>query len=285
MLLRDRLIARLADMGAAPDYCRLAEEVLGIRHAPPALAERLVRQALVMEDRREEWRRAGERICAAAPQTPGVYVLRDGNDTVLYVGKAINLRRRLRAHFAIRRWKAMRPEMSRAAGAEWREVGSEIEALVREAEWIRELAPIVNTQVGAPAIDTRRIPSALVRDTLVLLPSIDEDSVELLAARADGPTSLYATRRNGHDLAVHTERLWTFFRRRQAESGARAALAPIVFSWLAGRGAEATRIDVTQVASKADLRTRLATLVADRELFSERIVVLDSLFRHARRRA
>ncbi len=87
---------------------------------------------------------------------------------------------------------------------------------MREAEWIRELAPIVNTQVGAPAIDTRRIPPALVRDTLILLPSIDGDSVELLAARADGPASLYATRRNGHDLAVHTERLWTFFGRRQA---------------------------------------------------------------------
>ena len=160
-----------------------------------------------MEDRARSGAAPASGSVRRRRRTPGVCVLRDVHDTVLYVGKAINLRRRLRAHFAIRRWKAMRPEMSRAAGAEWREVGSEIEALVREAEWIRELAPIVNTQVGAPAIDTRRIPSALVRDTLVLLPSIDEDSVELLAARADGPTSLYATRRNGHDLAVHTDRL------------------------------------------------------------------------------
>src|SRR6476659_3990385 len=104
-MLRDKLLARLAEMGDAVDHQRLAAEVLGIRGAPPELARRLVAQALVVEDRRETWRLAGERICAAAPPTPGVYVLRDEHGTALYVGKAVNLRRRLRAHFAARRWR------------------------------------------------------------------------------------------------------------------------------------------------------------------------------------
>src|SRR3954468_19912056 len=111
-MLRDKLLARLAEMGDAPDHQRLAAEVLGIRNASPALARRLVAQALVLEDRREVWRRAGERICAAAPPTPGVYVLRDADSRALYVGKAVNLQRRLRAHFAERRWRAIRPEMA-----------------------------------------------------------------------------------------------------------------------------------------------------------------------------
>jgi hypothetical protein len=58
-VVADRLIARLADMGGA----RLLPAGGGsARHPARAarLAERLVRQALVMEDRREEWRRAGE---------------------------------------------------------------------------------------------------------------------------------------------------------------------------------------------------------------------------------
>ena len=42
-MLRDRLLARLAEMGRAPDYVRLASDVLGIRNVPPSLAERLVR--------------------------------------------------------------------------------------------------------------------------------------------------------------------------------------------------------------------------------------------------
>src|SRR5258708_17683273 len=102
MLLRDRLLARLAEMGDAPDHQRLATEVLGIRGAPPELARKLVAQALVLEDRRDAWRLAGERICCHAPPVPGVYVLKDVDGHALYVGKAVHLRRRLRAHFADR---------------------------------------------------------------------------------------------------------------------------------------------------------------------------------------
>src|SRR5918912_3627676 len=108
-MLRDRLLARLAEMGDAPDHQQLAAEVLGIRGAPPALARKLVAQALVLEDRREEWRRAGERICRDAPATQGVYALKDRDGCALYVGKAVSLRRRLRAHFADRRWRAIKP--------------------------------------------------------------------------------------------------------------------------------------------------------------------------------
>src|SRR6266581_1141833 len=146
-MLRDKLLSRLDEMGAAPDHQRLAAEVLGIRGAPPDLARRLVAQALVVEDRRETWRRAGERIVREAPVTPGVYVLRDSDGRALYVGKAVNLRRRLRAHFAECRWRALKPEMSRVADAEWIEVGSELEALLREAALIHELEPSVNIQI------------------------------------------------------------------------------------------------------------------------------------------
>src|SRR5689334_14186893 len=118
MLLRDRLRARLAEMGDQPDYVRLAEEVLGIRNVPNELARRLVSKELVVEDRREEWLRIGERICAAAPTTAGVYLLRDASGAALYVGKAINVRRRLKTHFAGRRWRTLKPEFARATAAE-----------------------------------------------------------------------------------------------------------------------------------------------------------------------
>src|SRR2546427_378922 len=154
-MIRDKLLARPAEVGAAPDHQRLAAEVLGIRGAPPALARRLVAQALVLEDRRETWRRAGDRICRAAPATPGVYVLKDADGRALYVGKAVNLRRRLRAHFAERRWRALKPGMSRAADADWREGGSEIEALLRGATLLHGLPPPGNVPTGAPG-DTPR---------------------------------------------------------------------------------------------------------------------------------
>jgi predicted GIY-YIG superfamily endonuclease len=277
-MLRDKLLARLAEMGDAPDHQQLAAEVLGIRGAPPELARKLVQQALVLEDRRDIWRRAGERICRDAPPTPGVYILKDADGRALYVGKAVHLRRRLRAHFAARRWHALKPEMSRAADAEWHEVGSEIEALLREAALIDELQPPVNVQIAAPDLEARDLPSALRRDVLLVQPSIEPDSVELIGAAVDGRWLMQRTRRNGADLAVHARRIRTFFSgaERRAPNRERrttrvSLLSPLVFSWLAGRGAGATRLDPHDVASAKQLQTRLAALLADDRLFVERL--------------
>src|SRR5262245_11335208 len=208
MLLRDRLQARLIEMGTTPDYVLLAEEVLAIRNATPALAGRLVDQALVVEDRREAWLRLGERIITLAPESAGVYLLTDAAGRPLYVGKAINIRRRLRTHFAARRWRAMKSELSRVEDVVWREVGSELEALLLEARWITDFAPIVNVQRGDPSA-ARAIPPRLVRDVIVMLPSIAADSVELIAARSVGPTVIRRASRDGQ-LSADAEYLWNF---------------------------------------------------------------------------
>lgn len=262
----------MRDAGGAVDHQRLAAEVLGIRGAPPELARKLVAQALVLEDRRDAWRGVGERICRDAPATPGVYILKDESDRTVYVGKAINLRRRLRAHFAERRWRATKADFARVASAEWIEVGSDLEAQLREAALIAELAPVVNVQRETWA--DRAIPAALVRDTIVILPSIEEDSAELIAARADGPWQLQRTRRDGSDLAVHGQRVWRFFfgtSHLSHRAPRPPHLAPIVFSWLTRRGLSATRIDVRSLKDVRDLRTRLGWLLRDERLFHERL--------------
>jgi hypothetical protein len=85
-------------------------------------------------------------------------------------------------------------------------------------------------------------------------------------------------------LAVHSARLIRFFRREPRAMVLGSGLAPIVFSWLAHRGAGQSRIDPHDVGSPSDLRARLAVLLADERLFTERIVVLDSTFRSASKR-
>ena len=149
-------------MGEAPDYVRLASEVLGIRNAPPALARRLVSQALVIEDRRDVWVQAGERIWPAAPRRrrlhpagrrgPGA-VRRQGDEPAATAADALRA-----AALA-----GLKAPLARAAQADWHEVGSELEALLREAVLIRDLRPLVNVQVGEPAsAAARAIPPALV---------------------------------------------------------------------------------------------------------------------------
>lgn len=277
MLLRDRLRVRIAQMGADLDYVRLADEVLAIRNATPALARRLVEQALVIEDRHEAWVRLGDRIVAAAPERAGVYVLKDAHGQPLYVGKAINIRRRLRTHFASRRWKTLKADFSRAETVMWREVGSELEALLLESRWIRELAPTVNVQRGEPSV-TSRVPRRVVRDVVVLVPSVEAEAVELVGARVSGLTVIERTPRDGSRVAEHADRLWTFFAADPTRIGdaPERSLAPIVYSWLAGRGSKATRIDMSDLASSDDLRVRLSAALRSPELFEQRIVLRNS---------
>jgi hypothetical protein len=159
--------------------------------------------------------------------------------------------------------------MSRAASVEWHEVGSEIEALLREAALIRELRPPVNVQVGQPALAARAIPRALIRDVLLVLPSIEADSVELLSARADGAWMIQRTRKNGADLAGHSGRIMAFFKPSgQPASDGDSAL---VFSWLAQRGAATTRLDPHDCRSARELAVRLDALLGDDRLFVERL--------------
>jgi hypothetical protein len=276
-VLRDKLLARLREMGGAHgeiDHQRLVAEVLGIRGAPEPLARRLISQALVVGDRREAWRRTGQRICLEVPPAPGVYTLRDEDGRALYVGKAVNLRRRLRAHFSEGRWRAISPGLVRAVDADWRLVGSEVEALLSEAVLIHELQPVVNIQIGEPDLGRRVVPRALARDVLVLAPSIEKESVELVGACADGRWMIQRTRRNGADLAVHAVRLRKFFADRHNRSRSpEVRLAPIVFSWLAGRGATATRLDPQAVKSARELHTQLSALLRDERLFTERLMI------------
>jgi len=276
MMLRDRLTARMTEMGESVDYPHLVEEVLGIRGASPALARRLVAQALVIEDRRESWLQVGDRICREAPASPGVYVFRDFDAAPLYVGKAVNLRRRLRSHFAPGRWRALKPAMARVAAAQWQEVGSELEALLREAEWIDRLQPAINVQVGPPSLGRRTIARALRRDVVAILPSIDPQCAELVAARADGAVLIQRTPRSGASLDDHITPVWEFFRPvdHGGPTAGECSLAGLVFSWLARRGASTTRLDPHQWESVSAFRARIDTLLRDRQLFLERLVIV-----------
>jgi hypothetical protein len=135
------------------------------------------------------------------------------------------------------------------------------------------LRPTLNTQVGPPRVRRPAVQRSLVRDVLLILPSIGLESAELVAARADGPVLTQRTGRYDRDLASHTHRLWQFFNRRIAVSAPDVSLAPLVFSWLGGRGASATRLDPGDVASDSELRSNLESLLQDSRLFVERLVL------------
>ena len=89
------------------------------------------------------------------PNKPGVYIMRDSNDTIIYIGKAKNLIKRVKSYF---REKLDRPKtqilMSHFDSLEYIVTNSEKEALILEATLIKKHRPRYNVQLK----DDKRYP-------------------------------------------------------------------------------------------------------------------------------
>jgi len=94
-------------------------------------------------------RKFGAELIAGLPDTPGVYLFRDSERNVLYVGKAKNIRRRLSSYRnATRRKKhrKMRTLVQKAASLEIRFQQTDRTALAVENELIQKLRPPYNVE-------------------------------------------------------------------------------------------------------------------------------------------
>lgn len=83
------------------------------------------------------------------PSQPGVYIMHDSRDEIIYVGKAISLKNRVRQYFQSSRNKTAKIEqmVSRIARFEYIITDSELEALVLECNLIKEHRPRYNTML------------------------------------------------------------------------------------------------------------------------------------------
>jgi len=93
---------------------------------------------------------------AGLPTKPGVYIMRDVNNRVIYVGKAVILRNRVRSYFQDSASHPPKTErlVAEVADLEWIVTGSELEALVLECELIKRYSPRYNVRLK----DDKRYP-------------------------------------------------------------------------------------------------------------------------------
>jgi excinuclease ABC subunit C len=95
-------------------------------------------------------------ILDSAPTKPGCYLMKDADSKVIYVGKAVNLRSRLRSYFhasAMENNKT-RQMVRRISDIDWIVVGSELEALILEMNLIKKHRPHFNVRLK----DDKRYP-------------------------------------------------------------------------------------------------------------------------------
>ena len=93
---------------------------------------------------------------AGLPDKPGVYLMRDANGRVIYVGKAVVLRNRVRSYFHESANHTGKTErlVADIADLEWIVTESELEALILECELIKRYRPRYNVRLK----DDKRYP-------------------------------------------------------------------------------------------------------------------------------
>jgi DNA polymerase III epsilon subunit family exonuclease len=136
---------------ALPDAQATAEVLLALIGLAQERGARTVADLIELAATRTRrvWHK--RQLAFGAPARPGVYLFRDRNEQILYVGRARDLRARLRSYF---RSERQRPAVEAALAAveriEWRVAGSELEAALEELRLIRELRPPANARIARP---------------------------------------------------------------------------------------------------------------------------------------
>lgn len=80
------------------------------------------------------------------PSSPGVYLMKDGNGGILYVGKSKNLQQRVRSYFypSAPHSNKIKRLVNNVKDLEIRVTDTEFEALMLECRLIREWKPVYN---------------------------------------------------------------------------------------------------------------------------------------------
>jgi DNA polymerase-3 subunit epsilon len=109
---------------------------------------RLQRQPI---SRKRQKGRVDEAQVATLPRTPGVYLLKDRQGQVVYVGKSVNVRQRVQTHLrpsgtaSSPAQPRLRRRLPHVADVEAIETGSELEALLLESKLVKRYLPQGNS--------------------------------------------------------------------------------------------------------------------------------------------
>ena len=173
---------------ALPDAEATAQVLVHLIGLAQELGARRVSELRTLAAARKRRVRDRRPLMRGAPTRPGVYLFRDRHEQVLYVGRARDLRARLRSYF---QGEAQRPSVEAALLAleqiEWRVLGSELEAALEELRLIRQLQPPANSRsrhLNRSVYLRRRGNEFVVTNTPTELGPIGSRRQAALAARA-----------------------------------------------------------------------------------------------------
>ncbi|MEO6513320.1 MAG: exonuclease domain-containing protein, partial [Candidatus Saccharimonadales bacterium] len=121
-------------------FVQHARETFGIDVVEAAIAKQISRPALP--------KALSPDLVNILPSGPGVYIFNDAEGRPLYVGKSINIKKRVLSHFSHDHDESKEFKIAQTIHAiETRQTNGELEALLLESELVKELQPLYNRRL------------------------------------------------------------------------------------------------------------------------------------------
>jgi hypothetical protein len=212
----------------------------------------------------------GRDLLARIPESPGVYLMRDRTGEVIYVGKAGNLRRRVRSYFtplALKDAKVARIH-SQLYSLQFLTCANEVEALLLEMRMIRDFRPLINLQAEIHEQPARYGHAC---NLLLLVPSGRSAEVYFLK---DGAFAARHTALLGRAPSKRLQdkiRTVYFAPRRRKSAKAEEWETEIVSRWLAAHRKHLNLVDVDEAGGRAAVLRRLASYLRDPDRLTRKV--------------
>jgi len=209
-----------------------------------------------------------EKFVRDLPETPGVYLMKDQSGSVFYVGKAKNLKTRVHSYFIDRSEldEKSKSIFNRLYDLSYQQVGSELEALLLEYEYIMKYKPEVNTQINIRTTTGSR------RNIILILPHLDAGCLYVLFIKGMAGAQKIVIKRQEPDWQLCREMLRSvFFDSQNEKSDFSTEQLEIIWRWLHLNQDTVNYIDVDQVGALQRCLDRIKKYVTDEELFSQKI--------------
>lgn len=208
---------------------------------------------------------------ATIPKQPGIYFFTDRAGTVIYVGKAKNLNSRVQSYFQATGAEEEKKQALRESAYDltYEITGSELEALLREADAIKTLRPLINTQME---IHETAIESERLGNRILILPSRAASHIELFLVRQDKAVEQIQIAQSVPSLRAVERRIRQFFFAKKKTAPAEESWkASLIWRWLRRNRNHILTVDPDQMGDWSEC-VRLLRRYIQEPLGLERVI-------------
>lgn len=206
------------------------------------------------------------------PDLPGVYLMKDKCDKVIYVGKSKNLKSRVQSYFYKRNAIDEKTKLihEKVFDISYEDTGSELEALLLENKYILQFEPFINIQIEIHKTNIQLHP---LKKILLILPASISEHVRLYFI--NGQKSAYhqiVDRENPDWNEIENQLNKLLGKSAPSESEYNYEQLEIIWRWFSINSEYVNYINIDHISDNDTCIDILANYLKDKNLFGEKSI-------------